>query len=102
MLKMLYVTLNNQDEARAIGRELLERRLANCVNWFPITCMYLWEGSITEEPEVVLIVKTLDGKYPHIEQVIKSHINYTNCIAELDVNQNSSAFTVWLHDVVGV
>ena len=100
MLKMLYVTLNNQDEARAIGRELLERRLANCVNWFPITCMYLWDGSITEEPEVVLIVKTLDGKYSEIEQVIKSHINYTNCIAELDVNQNSAEFVAWLHGVV--
>lgn len=100
MLKMLYVTLNNQDEARTIGRELLERRLANCVNWFPITCMYVWEGSITEEPEVVLVVKTLDGKYGQIEQVIKSHVNYTNCIAELDVNQNTAEFSAWLHGVV--
>ncbi len=100
MLKMLYVTLNTQDEARAIGRELLERRLANCVNWFPITCLYTWEGAITEEPEIVLIVKTLDGKYEQIEQVVKSHVSYTNCIAELDVNRNSAEFTAWLCGVV--
>ena len=100
MLKMLYVTLNTQDEARAIGRELLERRLANCVNWFPITCMYTWEGTITEEPEIVLIVKTLDGRYEQIEQVVKSHVSYTNCIAELDVNRNSAEFTAWLCGVV--
>jgi periplasmic divalent cation tolerance protein len=100
-LRMLYVTLNSVDEARRIGRRLLEGRLANCVNWFPITCMYNWEGTITEEPEVVLIVKTKAGRYPEIEQVIKSEISYTNCIAEIEVNQNTSEFVAWLDGIVG-
>ncbi len=36
-MTFIFVTLNTAHEARAIGRSLLERRLANCVNFFPIT-----------------------------------------------------------------
>ena len=57
-MKLLYVTLNNNEEARKIGRRLLEKKLANCVNFFPITCIYNYNNEITEEPEVVLIIKT--------------------------------------------
>jgi periplasmic divalent cation tolerance protein len=52
----VYVTLNTAEEAREIGRALLDRGLANCVNYFPITCMYRWEGAVTEEPVTVMIV----------------------------------------------
>src|SRR5215470_15747042 len=100
-MKLLYVTLNNQDEARSIGRKLLERKLCNCVNWFPITCMYNWEGKIDEEPEVVLIVKTISDKYAEIEQLIKGEINYTNCIAEINVDRNTPEFIKWLAAIVG-
>ncbi|MCP6757998.1 MAG: divalent-cation tolerance protein CutA [Fischerella sp. CENA71] len=60
-MKLYYITLNNTDEARQIDRALLEHKLAVCVNWFPITCAYIWQGKITEEPEVALIVKTQAG-----------------------------------------
>lgn len=99
-MKMLYVTLNTQDEARRIGRTLLERKLCNCVNWFPITCMYNWEGKIEEEPEVVLIVKTIAEKYDEIEQIIKAEISYTNCISEINVDRNTPEFIKWWAAVV--
>ena len=98
--KIIYVTLNNKEEARRIGRKILDARLANCVNWFPITCMYNWQGEITEEPEVVLLIKTLPGKFNKIEKIIKSEIDYTNCIAELNVDQNSDEFCQWLKDII--
>ena len=60
-MKILYVTLNTADEARRISHELLEKQLAVCTNWFPITCAYRWEGKITEEPETVLVIKTQAG-----------------------------------------
>ncbi len=53
MMKMYYVTLNNQDEAKRISVSLLEKHLAVCTNIFPITCSYLWQGEIKHEPEVV-------------------------------------------------
>ena len=51
---MIYVTLNNAQEASKIGRDILENKLANCVNFFPITCIYNYENEITEELETGL------------------------------------------------
>ncbi len=99
-MKIIYTTLNNNEEAKKVGRSLLEKQLANCVNIFPITCIYNYENEITEEPEVVLLIKTLEGKYPQIEEEIKKHIDYDNFIGEIDVAQINSNFEGWLCSIV--
>ena len=99
-MKIIYTTLNNKDEARKIGTKLLKNKLANCVNFFDITCIYNYEDEITEEPEVVLLIKTLEGKFSEIESVIKSEIDYDNFIGELDVKQVNSNFEGWLCSIV--
>ena len=96
-MKLYYITLNNSDEARHIGRALLEQKLAVCVNWFPITCAYIWKGEITEEPEVVLIVKTQSGYREQIEEVILQHITYTYFIAEISPTEINKGFLEWLN-----
>lgn len=101
-MKLYYVTLNTTDEARQIGRTLLEKGLAVCVNWFPITCAYRWEGEITEEPEVVLIIKTQDGYRSEIQQTIQQQIQYTNFIAELSPSEANLGFLDWLNKEVPV
>ncbi|GAB1539926.1 divalent-cation tolerance protein CutA [Scytonema sp. NUACC21] len=101
-MKLYYITLNNSDEARKIGRALLEQRLAVCVNWFPITCAYVWKGEITEEPEVVLIVKTQQGYRDEIERAIRDHINYTNFIAEISPTEINQTFLEWLNAEVPI
>lgn len=96
-MQLYYITLNHTDEARQIGRALLEQQLAVCVNWFPITCAYRWQGEITEEPEVVLIVKTQAGYRAEIEQLISKHISYTNFIAEISPTAINQGFGNWLN-----
>lgn len=99
-MKILYVTLNNNDEARKIGNRILKANLANCVNFFPITCIYNYENQITEEPEVVLIIKTQGGKYEEIEKIIKEEINYDNFIGQLNIDKINSNFETWLKGIV--
>ncbi len=99
-MKIIYVTINNPKEARAIGREILEKKLANCVNFFPITCIYNYKDEITEEPETVLIIKTKEGYYKKIVEVIKSHIDYDNFIGEINVENINDDFSLWLANVV--
>ena len=101
-MKIYYVTLNNDVEARSISQELLREKLAICTNWFPITCSYLWEGKITEEPEMVLLIKTKAGYRDKIEQIIKQNINYTNCIAELPVSSINDEFALWLNTIPSI
>lgn len=95
-MKMYYITLNSQAEAKAISHDLLNQGHAVCTNWFPIMCAYKWEGEVKEEAEVVLILKTKEGKRNDIEKAVSQHIDYTNCIAELDVHSANQGFLQWL------
>jgi periplasmic divalent cation tolerance protein len=97
---LYYITLNTADEARRISRDLFEKRLAVCANWFPITCAYVWQGTVTEEPETVLIVKTRAGYRSEIEAVVQQHITYTNCIAEITPSAANPGFLQWLDAAV--
>ena len=99
-MKIIYVTLNNADEAKKIGNELLTLNLANCVNFFPITCIYKYKGKITEEPETVLIIKTKEDYYDKIEKVIKKHITFDNFIGQINIEKINNEFSNWLDDVV--
>jgi periplasmic divalent cation tolerance protein len=95
-MRIYYITLNTDDEARRISRALLEQ-LAVCTNWFPITCAYRWEGRIVEEPETVLLVKTQAGYRPAIEGVARQHISYTNLMAEIAPESINESFANWLN-----
>lgn len=99
-MKIIYTTLNNNEEARKIGMKLLELKLCNCVNFYPITCIYNFEGRIEEEPEVVLIIKTKEHKFKEIEKIIKENIDYTNFIGEFNVENLNNEFGDWLNSIV--
>ena len=95
-MKMFYITLNTNEEARLVSVRLLEEKLAVCTNWFPINCAYRLEGQIKMDNEVVLIVKTNDDMREQIENVISSIITYKNFIAELDVHSVNAHFIDWM------
>ena len=96
-MRIYYITLNTDDEARRISRALLEQHLAVCTNWFPITCAYRWEGKIVEEPETILLVKTQAGYRETIEEVVREHISYPNLMAEIAPESVNESFSKWLN-----
>src|SRR3990167_6898827 len=96
-MQMYYITLNTHEEALAISKDLLEKRLAICANWFPIECAYRWEGELVQESEFVMIVKTQEGLRAKIEEVIAQHISYLNCIAEIKVDSLNDGYLKWLN-----
>ena len=56
---LVYITAKNANEAVAIGRDLVERKLAACANVHsPVVSIYRWRGVIQQDDEVVLIAKT--------------------------------------------
>lgn len=95
-MKLFYITLNSNDEAKAISQALLEQQVAVCTNWFPISCAYRWEGKINVGDEIAMIVKTQEGKREAIERILAEHISYTNFVGELDVHSINEKFANWL------
>jgi len=95
-----YITASSIDEAKKIGRELLEKKIAACINIFPITSMYWWEGKIEESPEFVMIVKTKTEKFKELkEEVIKLHSYETPCICAFAVEDGYRKFLDWIDEV---
>ena len=76
-LLLVLTTFPNLEEAQAMARQLLENRLAACVQIQEgIYSIYRWEGKICEEREVLLSAKTVAGSWAEISSFIKSHHPY--------------------------
>src|SRR3546814_12241351 len=55
----VYIVFASDEEARCIGREMIERRYADCVNILgPCHSIYRWQGNIEESTEVADNFKT--------------------------------------------
>jgi periplasmic divalent cation tolerance protein len=73
--KSLLVMTNMPDAvaAHALARQLVESKLAACVNLMPgVQSVYRWQGSIEEAAEVTLFVKTTERRYDELEAAIRA------------------------------
>ena len=69
----IYCTVPDKDTAVAIGRKLVENRLAACVSFgSPVQSNYRWQGVIEEAMELALTIKTVRENYSAIEELIVS------------------------------
>jgi periplasmic divalent cation tolerance protein len=57
--------------ARKIARNLVERKLAACVNILaPCQSVYNWQGAVEDSNEIPLLIKTTAGRYGALEAAI--------------------------------
>jgi len=94
----LYVTAGSKDEALAIGRLLVEERLAACANVLPgTTAIYWWEGKVEEGAEAVLVLKTRDDLVEAATARIRAVHSYScPCVLALPVTGGSRDFLDWI------
>ncbi|EMA45723.1 divalent-cation tolerance protein CutA [Halobiforma nitratireducens] len=95
-----YVTAPT-DEADTIAERLVEERLAACVNRFPITSTYRWEGEVHHDEEVVLLVKTSDDAYDAlVDRLEELHPYDVPCIERFDEGHVLESFAAWRDESV--
>jgi len=74
---VVVTTVGTEEQAYLIGRELVARRLAACVNVQPgVRSIYRWQGKICSDSEFLLLIKTLEGEFPAVEQAIRELHSY--------------------------
>ena len=61
-MHIVFTTASNEDEAEAISKMLLDRRLAACVQEIGIGSSYRWEGSVQCDREQLLLIKTASDR----------------------------------------
>lgn len=95
---LIYVTAPNRDEALALGRALVEERLAACANLLgPITSVYWWEGRVNQDDEVALILKTrADLADRLVERARELHSYSCPCVVALPITGGNPAFLDWI------
>ena len=58
-VRVIFATAPNAEVGAMLARSLVDERLAACVNVLPgVRSFYRWEGSVHEDLEVLLIIKT--------------------------------------------
>lgn len=95
---VVYMTCKDADEARAIGRALVEERLCACANIIDgMSSFYWWDGAVQSEREAVLIVKTKESLVPELTARVKALHSYkVPCVVALPILGGNEDFLNWI------
>jgi periplasmic divalent cation tolerance protein len=69
-------TVGSRGEAQSMARALVERGLVACAQISEIESFYTWQGSVQDETEFRLLLKTTGERYPAVEAAIKELHSY--------------------------
>lgn len=98
---VVLVTCGSVEEARKIGRALVEEHLAACANVLqaPVESIYRWKGKVDTAAEFLMIVKTSRERFAALERRIKALHSYDIPeIIALPIEKGSRDYLSWLTD----
>jgi periplasmic divalent cation tolerance protein len=95
---IVYTTYPSLVEAERIGKAVLEKRLAACVNILPgMISHYWWQGAIERGEEVVMIIKTRASLAAAVRAAVKAMHSYTTpAILVLPIEGGEPGYLAWL------
>ena len=95
---VVLTTLANLDDAAALVRALLERRLIACGTMLPAArSLYRWEGRIADESEVVVLLKTRSAVLHALESAFTElHPYKVPELLALPVTTGLEAYLAWI------
>jgi len=96
---LLYVTCANKDEAKSIARVLVEERLIACANILgKMTSIYRWEGTVAEDDEIAVLLKTPRNMEVRVTERVKELHSYdVPCVISLPITGGNLDFIHWLN-----
>ncbi len=95
---VLLCTVGSPEEGASIARELVDRRLAACVNLLPgVRSFYRWKGKTQDDGEHLLIIKSRKEKIGDLEAAIgELHSYAVPEILALDVAHGEPNYLTWI------
>ncbi|UCD91059.1 MAG: divalent-cation tolerance protein CutA [Desulfobacterales bacterium] len=97
---LVITTCGSRDEAEKLASQMVETRLAACVQQSSITSYYTWEGKVNHDPEFRLFIKTRKALYIQLEQFIKDNHSYdVPQIIEIPIQSGLSEYLGWIDEV---
>jgi periplasmic divalent cation tolerance protein len=101
-LRFVYMTFGNKEEARSVGKILVEEKLAACVNIIDgVSSLYIWQDKLQDDQEVIMIAKTTSDRMPVVIERVKGLHSYDcPCIVGLSISDGNPEFLEWITGMV--
>lgn len=102
--QLFITTAPDQASAEALAHQLVEQKLAACVNLIPqVTSVYEWQGKIEQETEVVLLIKSVAANFKAIEQFLdKNHPYEVPELISCNIQEVAASYGQWLSSNIEV
>jgi len=100
---IILCTCPDEGTASRLASGLVEQTLAACVNVLPrIRSIYRWQGSVVEEPEVLMVIKSTGDHYRRLENwLLENHPYDVPEVVALPAGKVSAGYLAWLEGCLG-
>jgi len=101
--RIILSTIDTSAEAERIARDLVDNRLASCVNISPgLQSVYRWQGEIHSDKELLLIIKTSSDKTDMvIKRIVELHPYDLPEAVVLPIESGHAAYLDWILNETG-
>ena len=99
----VYAVFANAEEAERIGRQMVEERLAACVNILPACrSIYRWQGAVQSADEVPALFKTANFQAEALMTRIAGLHSYdVPCVVVWPIDKLLGSYADWVEASVG-
>jgi periplasmic divalent cation tolerance protein len=99
----VYAVFSDAEEAERIGRNVIEEKLAACINMLaPVRSIYRWQDTIESREEVAAVLKTTEANAEAlIGRIAELHSYEVPCVATWPVELIWGPYADWVRDSVG-
>lgn len=97
---IIYITTGSINEAKKIGRVLIDEKLVACSNIIsPIRSIYKWKGKVCDDKEALMVLKTKKKLFNQIvKRVEKLHSYDVPEIIAMPIIEGSSKYLSWINE----
>jgi periplasmic divalent cation tolerance protein len=94
----VYAVFADAAEAEHIGRQMVEERLAACINILgPVRSVYRWKGAVETADEVAAIFKTSDRQADAlITRIAALHSYDVPCVVTSPIDKILGSYADWV------
>lgn len=95
---LAYMTFKDTDEAKRIGKKLVQSQLVKCFNILSEgSSHYLWKGELVEDKETYCLAKLPEENFNALTEFVIQHHSYeTPCLVKIPLIGGYAPYLEWL------
>jgi periplasmic divalent cation tolerance protein len=93
----IYTTCEDMEQAEKLGRLIVTNKIGACVDFWPISSCYNWEGELKKVDQAMLLVTSFESKLEDVTELIALNHTYSvPMIAGVDVRRINHPYKEWM------